>query len=77
VIEGAVYSGADRHNGEIVSFYLSLILGLRRTPVAVGRRINLSTDILSKADRDLAATFFKSSRWIKRQQLYEHGNHIV
>lgn len=63
VIEGTVYSGADRHNGEIVSFYLSLILGLRRTPVSVGRRIHLSTEILSKADRDLAATFFKRSKW--------------
>ncbi len=61
IIEGVVYSGGDRHNGEIVAFYLSLLLGMRRTPVAVGRRINV-TDILNKADNDLAATFFKNSK---------------
>jgi hypothetical protein len=56
-----VYSGADRHNGEIVGFYLSLLLGMRRTPVAIGRMINLTSEILANADRDLAATFFKNS----------------
>ena len=49
-----------RHNGEIVAFYLSLLLGMRRTPVAVGRMINV-TDLWTKADADLAATFFINS----------------
>ncbi|KAI9564449.1 hypothetical protein GHT06_008188 [Daphnia sinensis] len=57
-----VYSGADRHNGEIVGFYLSLLLDLRRTPVAVGRMINLTSDILANADSDLAATFFRNNQ---------------
>lgn len=57
-----VYSGGDRHNGEIASFYLSLLLGLRRTPVAVGRRIRLTSEILKKADVDLAATFHVNSK---------------
>lgn len=57
-----VYSGADRHNGEIIGFYLSLLLDLRRTPVAVGRMINLTSDILANADNDLAATFFRNSK---------------
>ena len=57
-----MYSGADRHNGEIVAFYLSLLLNLRRTPVAVGRRVNLSLEIWDKADPDLSRTFFKNSK---------------
>ncbi|KAK4020866.1 hypothetical protein OUZ56_002810 [Daphnia magna] len=57
-----VYSGADRHNGEIIGFYLSLLLDLRRTPVAVGRMINLTSDILANADNDLAATFFRNNQ---------------
>lgn len=61
VIEGDVYSGADRHNGEIIGFYLSLLLDFRRTPVAIGRKINLSRQILSKADSDLAETFYRNS----------------
>jgi len=61
-IPGSVYSGADRHNGEIVAFYLSLLLNLRRTPVAVGRRVNLSLEIWDKADPDLSRTFFKNSK---------------
>jgi len=59
-ISGSVYSGADRHNGEIVAFYLSLLLDLRRTPVAVGRRVNLKSEIFDRADPDLSTTFFKS-----------------
>ncbi|XP_057371540.1 glycosaminoglycan xylosylkinase-like [Daphnia carinata] len=57
-----VYSGADRHNGEIIGFYLSLLLDLRRTPVAVGRMINLTSEILANADSDLAATFFRNNQ---------------
>jgi len=57
-----VYSGGDRHNGEILAFYLSLLLGLRRTPVVVGRRVNVSSEIWDKADPDLSETFYKTSR---------------
>lgn len=32
--------------------------------MAVGRMINLSTEILAKADKDLAATFYKNSNAI-------------
>jgi hypothetical protein len=42
-----------------VAFYLGLLLDLRRTPIAVGRRVNISKDIWSKADADLAVTFRK------------------
>lgn len=55
VIEGTVYSGKDRHNAEIISFYLGAILNLRWTPIAVGRKIDLA-DIYLKADEELKAT---------------------
>jgi len=37
-IHGPVYSGKDRHNSEIIAFYLGAILGFRWTPIAVGRK---------------------------------------
>lgn len=33
IISGPVYSGKDRHNSEIVAFYLGALMGLRWTPV--------------------------------------------
>ena len=68
VMEGAVYSGADRHNGEIAAFYLSLLLGsgMRRTPLAVGRMINLTSEILPVADPELKATFHRNGTCIRR-----------
>lgn len=32
-IRGTVYHGKDRHNGEVVAFYLSLLLPFRRVPL--------------------------------------------
>lgn len=55
IIEGNVYSGKDRHNSEIISFYLGAILNLRWTPIVVGRRIDLS-EIYRKADDELQST---------------------
>ena len=52
VIDGAVYSGKDRHNSEIVAFYLGALLNLRWTPIVVGRAINLK-DIWRIADKEL------------------------
>ncbi len=76
-IEGVVYSGGDRHNGEIASFYLSLLLGLRRTPVAVGRRIRLTSEILEKADVDLAATFHVNSKLLIIYQFHSSTFHFI
>lgn len=54
-IEGPVYSGKDRHEAEIVGFYLGAVLNMRWTPVAVGRYINLE-HIHSVADSELRKT---------------------
>lgn len=56
VIDGPVYSGKDRFNAEIVSFYLGAMLNLRWTPIAVGRRINLKDIYETKADKVLRGT---------------------
>lgn len=52
VIEGNVYSGKDRHNSEIVAFYLGALLDLRSTPIVAGRIINLN-DVWNLADLEL------------------------
>lgn len=38
IIHGPVYYGKDRHNAEVVAFYLSSLLGLRRVPLTVIRK---------------------------------------
>uniref|UniRef100_A0A2M4BNE1 Putative secreted protein n=1 Tax=Anopheles marajoara TaxID=58244 RepID=A0A2M4BNE1_9DIPT len=55
IINGTVYSGKDRHNAEIVSFHLAVILNLRSTPIAVGRSISLR-DHLPLVDDELRQT---------------------
>ena len=60
-VEGGVYSGKDRHNAEVAAFHLSLLLDVRRTPLAAGRRLNMS-DVRAKADADLAATFSRAGK---------------
>lgn len=52
LIQGMIYSGKDRHNSEIISFYLGAVLNLRWTPIAVGTRINLK-ELYYLADDDL------------------------
>ncbi|XP_060591166.1 glycosaminoglycan xylosylkinase-like [Ruditapes philippinarum] len=59
VIEGPPYAGQDRHNGEIAAFHLGRLLDFRRTPLAVGRVVNLETEIKPVAKQQLLQTFFK------------------
>lgn len=61
VIDGAVYSGKDRHNSEVVAFYLGALLNFRWTPIAVGRPMNLK-EIWKIGDNEL-----KESMFIKRK----------
>lgn len=59
LIEGEVYAGADRHNGEVAAFHLSRLLALPMVPITVGRRVSPRKHLLSVASKELAATFFK------------------
>ncbi|KAK7070211.1 Glycosaminoglycan xylosylkinase [Halocaridina rubra] len=59
VIEGEVYAGADRHNGEIAAFHLNRLLGFNMVPLAVGRKLSLKRDILPVATSRLSATFYR------------------
>ncbi|XP_077463642.1 glycosaminoglycan xylosylkinase-like isoform X2 [Stigmatopora argus] len=53
VVEGVEpYAGYDRHNGEVAAFHLD-----RRSPLVVGRNINLRTEIKPVAGEQLLATF--------------------
>lgn len=61
MIEGTVYSGKDRHNSEIVAFYLGALLNMRWTPIAVGRYINLK-EIWRNADKELQDTMILKSK---------------
>ena len=62
VIEGSVYNGADRHNGEVAAFHLSRLLNMTMVPVSVGRRLSLKRDILPVASHKLSKTFFMRGR---------------
>ncbi|KAK3759718.1 hypothetical protein RRG08_064439 [Elysia crispata] len=59
IVEGPPYAGRDRHNAEIAAFHLGRILELRRSPLVVGRRVNLYKDILPVASDRLKKTFFE------------------
>jgi len=57
IIEGKPYDGYDRHNAEIASFHLDRLLDFRRSPLVVGRRVNLKEDIMPVATERLLKTF--------------------
>ncbi|GAB6018535.1 Glycosaminoglycan xylosylkinase [Chamberlinius hualienensis] len=57
VFEDAVYSGADRHNGEIAAFHLSNLLGMRWSPLVVGRKVRMS-HLKKVSSGRLRKTFF-------------------
>ncbi|KAG0714160.1 Glycosaminoglycan xylosylkinase [Chionoecetes opilio] len=72
LLEGEVYAGADRHNGEVAAFHLGRVLGLLTVPLTVGRRVSPRKHLLPVASRELAATFFK-----RRVCYYCHKNSSV
>lgn len=59
IISGEVFAGKDRHNGEVAAFHISTLLGLRRVPLTVGRKINLRREVLPVATTELAQTFYQ------------------
>lgn len=60
VIRGFVYSGKDRHNAEVVAFYLAAILDIRWAPLAVIRHVDMKTDIWDNATPHLKETMLRS-----------------
>lgn len=58
----------DNHRGEIAAFHLSILLNLRRTPPAVGRKIDLINELKTVADEKLKATFFQKSNHLKKSR---------
>uniref|UniRef100_A0A0N5A307 Fam20C domain-containing protein n=1 Tax=Parastrongyloides trichosuri TaxID=131310 RepID=A0A0N5A307_PARTI len=50
----------ERHNAEIATYHLDKILGYRRAVPTVGRVVNLTSEILEKAEKNLKKTFFLS-----------------
>lgn len=61
VIEGEVYSGKDRHNSEILAFYLGALLNFRWTSIVVGRSINIR-NVFEIADKELQETIISKSK---------------
>ncbi|XP_015189808.1 PREDICTED: glycosaminoglycan xylosylkinase isoform X2 [Polistes dominula] len=59
VIQGPVYYGKDRHNAEIVAFHLSSLLALRRVPLAVIRKLDLTNEVRRHATPELHATMYQ------------------
>ncbi|KAK0179688.1 hypothetical protein PV327_005419 [Microctonus hyperodae] len=60
ILNGPVYYGKDRHNAEIVAFHLSSLMGLRRVPLTVIRKLNL-TEVRNRATPELYATMYEKS----------------
>lgn len=61
IINGSVYAGKDRHFGEVVAFYLSLLLDFKNVPVATIRRLDVK-ELLLVSDRALLETFISKSK---------------
>ncbi|XP_035211246.1 extracellular serine/threonine protein CG31145-like [Stegodyphus dumicola] len=60
----------ERHVSEIAAFHLDSILGFRRCPPVVGRKLNITTEIYAVADDELIKTFFISPA----QNICFHGH---
>ncbi|KAF9793578.1 hypothetical protein SFRURICE_021595, partial [Spodoptera frugiperda] len=62
VIRGNIYAGYDRHNSEVFTYYLAMVLNYKWVAPSVIRRINMKYDILSHAMPGLKKTMVKNSQ---------------
>lgn len=65
-IVGKAFSGKDRHFGEIASFYLNLVLGYNVAPITVGRNVNIMSEILPYANKQLRQTFARENSTFRK-----------
>lgn len=70
IIEGEVYAGKDRHNSEVLAFFLGAVLNLRWTSIVVGRSINVR-DIFDVADKELQETIISKREGYKKIYLLQ------
>lgn len=65
-----IYSGADRHNGEVFAFHLARILGLRFAPIVASRVVHVSTEIKKSASEALLSTFVNQTQGNQTQECF-------
>lgn len=54
------FSDYERHHAEIAAFHLDWVMGFYRVPPTAGRTINMTSEILNVAEKNLRRKFFKS-----------------
>lgn len=64
MIKGNVYAGFDRHNSEVLTYYLAMVLNYKWIAPSVIRRIDLYKDILPHATAGLNQTMIKNGEAI-------------
>ncbi|CAB3256431.1 unnamed protein product [Arctia plantaginis] len=62
MIKGNVYAGFDRHNSEVLTYYLAMVLNYKWIAPSVIRRIHFYKDILPHATAGLSQTMTKSEK---------------
>ncbi|CAH0695364.1 unnamed protein product [Spodoptera exigua] len=62
VIRGNIYAGYDRHNSEVFTYYLAMVLNYKWVAPSVIRRINMKYDILAHAMPGFKRTMVKNSQ---------------
>ncbi|KAF8355195.1 famk-1 [Pristionchus pacificus] len=75
------FSDFERHNAEIATFHLDKILGFRRAVPTVGRIVNITSELLEKAEKKLKKTFFvspaKNQCFVSRCDYYCDTTHAI
>ncbi|XP_047026326.1 glycosaminoglycan xylosylkinase homolog isoform X1 [Helicoverpa zea] len=62
VIRGNIYAGYDRHNSEVFTYYLAMVLNYKWVAPSVIRRIHFNQDILAHAAAGLKRTMVKNDK---------------